>query len=75
MYVRMSMCVCVCVCVCVQVGEDFLVVRFWVKHSVENFFKKYQVILSLMGREGEGTEIATMLSTNNSLKTSTYIES
>ena len=52
-------------------------VRFWVKlkHSVENFFKKYQVILSLMGREGEGTEIATMLSTNNSLKSSTYIES
>ena len=50
-------------------------VRFWVKHSVENFFKKYQVILSLMGREGEGTEIATMLSTNSSLKISTYIES
>ena len=43
-------------------------VRFWVKHSVENFFKKYQVILSLMGREGEGTEIATMPSTNSSLK-------
>ena len=38
------------------------------KHSVENFFKKYQVILSLKGREGEGTEIATMLSTYSSPK-------
>ena len=43
-------------------------VRFWEKHSVENFFKKSQRILLLMGREGEGTEIATMLSTNSSLK-------
>ena len=48
----------VCLCVCVCLG--------WGVLSGGSFLG--EAILSLMGRDGEGIEIATMLSTNSSPK-------
>ena len=58
-------CMCVYLCVCVvcvfRSGMTFWWLILGWEHTVENFFWKIFKYFTILGREGEGIEIATML--------------